>query len=148
MVNVHLHIFIEAAKDLEPTHCHALCSSKRETGGLAMQSEGEHHSPETGSFSYRFLLLARKGLDATVCVWSIEYKASLSNPNMLGSMLVYFRHFIPWHIIWDTMWIFQASTASSRSALGFWCNELRHNARPTPKHGTRPAWRKVNDQRC
>ena len=35
------HILIKATKDLEPTHCHALCSSKRETGGLAMQSKGE-----------------------------------------------------------------------------------------------------------
>lgn len=37
----HLHIYSLKPKDLEPAHCHALCSSKRETGGLAMQSEGE-----------------------------------------------------------------------------------------------------------
>ena len=78
----HLHIYSLKPKDLEPAHCHALCSSKRETGGLAMQSEGEI-IPQI-ALAIRFLLLTRKELDATVCVWSIEYKASLSNPNMLG----------------------------------------------------------------
>lgn len=95
--------FIEAAKDLEPTHCHALWSSKRETGGLATQSEGEHHSPD--SFSYKFLLLTRKELDASVCVWSIEYKATLSNPSMLGSMLVHHVDFPSIHGIQVCAWL-------------------------------------------
>ena len=168
----HLHIFIEAAKDLEPTHCHALCSSKWETGGLDTQSEGEHYSPD--SFSHRFVLLTRKelwchGLHVEHWVQSISFESE--HAGVYAGVISRFL-FSSTDSVWDTMWIFHASTASSRSALGFWCSELRHKtqdelkmklwcqanivssfvllhgARPTPKHGTRPAWRKVNEQRC
>lgn len=79
------HIFIEA----EGLGTSALpCTMQLETGDrrTGHAERRGNHSPD--SFSYRFLLLTRKELDATVCVWSMECKASLSNPSLLGSMLV------------------------------------------------------------